>query len=108
MRMLVGHFAGSLNLKVTRTESPAWTVIGSMDTPSLCARQSLPKSDARKNNTPKSGFVDRIAHFSFTLGTVEQEKLDREWEYFETVCDQVFFILVSGTTLLNVDQDQVP
>ncbi|KAG0035080.1 hypothetical protein BGZ82_005430, partial [Podila clonocystis] len=27
------------------------------------------------------------------LPSTEQEKLDREWEYFETVCDQVFFIL---------------
>ncbi|KAF9962880.1 hypothetical protein BGZ70_007814 [Mortierella alpina] len=26
--------------------------------------------------------------------STEQEKLDREWEYFETVCDQIFFILV--------------
>ncbi|KAF9290498.1 hypothetical protein BGZ68_006872 [Mortierella alpina] len=25
--------------------------------------------------------------------STEQEKLDREWEYFETVCDQIFFIL---------------
>ncbi|KAI1300547.1 hypothetical protein EDD11_006092 [Mortierella claussenii] len=27
------------------------------------------------------------------LPSTEQEKLDREWEYFETVCDQVYFIL---------------
>ncbi|KAF9189550.1 hypothetical protein BGZ51_005623 [Haplosporangium sp. Z 767] len=27
------------------------------------------------------------------LPSKEQEKLDREWEYFETVCDQIFFIL---------------
>ncbi|KAF9973415.1 hypothetical protein BGZ73_003332 [Actinomortierella ambigua] len=32
--------------------------------------------------------VDHIA-----LPSTEQEKLDREWEYFETVCDQVYFIL---------------
>ncbi|KAF9938918.1 hypothetical protein BGZ65_011941, partial [Modicella reniformis] len=28
------------------------------------------------------------------LPSTEQERLDREWEYFETVCDQVYFILV--------------
>lgn len=33
------------------------------------------------------------------LPSTEQEKLDREWEYFETVCDQVFFILVSRARL---------
>ncbi|KAG0347857.1 hypothetical protein BG004_006730, partial [Podila humilis] len=57
------------------------------------------------------------------LPSTEQEKLDREWEYFETVCDQVYFILENSTyklkrqqTLLNqeleatatVSQAQIP
>ena len=37
--------------------------------------------------------------------STDQEKLDREWEYFETVCDQVYFILVTrlcyGSTALD-------
>jgi len=38
-------------------------------------------------------FLSGAAHIA--IPSTEQEKLDREWEYFETVCDQVFFILVS-------------
>ncbi|KAF9929172.1 hypothetical protein FBU30_001785 [Linnemannia zychae] len=40
-----------------------------------------------------------------TLPSVEQEKLDREWEYFETVCDQVFFILENAKYKLKRQQN---
>ncbi|KAG0317431.1 hypothetical protein BGZ99_006295 [Dissophora globulifera] len=39
------------------------------------------------------------------LPSSEQEKLDREWEYFETVCDQVFFILENAKYKLKRQQD---
>ncbi|KAG0049443.1 hypothetical protein BGZ83_005764 [Gryganskiella cystojenkinii] len=39
------------------------------------------------------------------LPSTEQEKLDREWEYFETVCDQVFFILENTKYKLKRKQE---
>ncbi|KAG0222047.1 hypothetical protein B0O80DRAFT_494358 [Mortierella sp. GBAus27b] len=39
------------------------------------------------------------------LPSTEQEKLDREWEYFETVCDQVYFILENTRYKLKRQQD---
>ncbi|KAG0361765.1 hypothetical protein BGZ54_008978 [Gamsiella multidivaricata] len=38
------------------------------------------------------------------LPSSEQEKLDREWEYFETVCDQVYFILENAKYKLKRQQ----
>ncbi|KAF9356450.1 hypothetical protein BGX34_009929 [Mortierella sp. NVP85] len=39
------------------------------------------------------------------LPSTDQEKLDREWEYFETVCDQVYFILENTRYKLKRQQD---
>ncbi|GJJ78007.1 hypothetical protein EMPS_10366 [Entomortierella parvispora] len=39
------------------------------------------------------------------IPSTEQEKLDREWEYFETVCDQVFFILENTKYKLKRKQE---
>ncbi|KAF9360506.1 hypothetical protein BGX26_009054 [Mortierella sp. AD094] len=39
------------------------------------------------------------------LPSTEQEKLDREWEYFETVCDQVYFILENAKYKLKRQQN---
>ncbi|KAF9568567.1 hypothetical protein EC968_002905 [Mortierella alpina] len=39
--------------------------------------------------------------------STEQEKLDREWEYFETVCDQIFFILDNAKYKIKRQQNDL-
>ncbi|CAO3563499.1 unnamed protein product [Mortierella alpina] len=39
--------------------------------------------------------------------STEQEKLDREWEYFETVCDQIYFILDNAKYKIKRQQNDL-
>ncbi|KAF9096634.1 hypothetical protein BGX29_006822 [Mortierella sp. GBA35] len=52
--------------------------------------------------------LEQIRHIGadhIVLPSTEQEKLDREWEYFETVCDQVYFILENAKYKLKRQQN---
>ncbi|KAF8942222.1 hypothetical protein BGZ47_006708 [Haplosporangium gracile] len=52
--------------------------------------------------------LDQLRHLGadhIALPSTEQEKLDREWEYFETVCDQVYFILENAKYKLKRQQN---
>ncbi|KAK3818309.1 MAG: hypothetical protein J3R72DRAFT_460199 [Linnemannia gamsii] len=51
--------------------------------------------------------LEQLRHLGadhIALPSTEQEKLDREWEYFETVCDQVYFILENAKYKLKRQQ----
>ncbi|KAF9579125.1 hypothetical protein BGW38_004753 [Lunasporangiospora selenospora] len=50
-------------------------------------------------------YLRKIGADHIAIPSTEQEKLDREWEYFETVCDQVFFILENSKYKLKRQQD---
>ncbi|KAF9340891.1 hypothetical protein BGZ91_012023 [Linnemannia elongata] len=52
--------------------------------------------------------LEQLRHLGadhIALPSTEQEKLDREWEYFETVCDQVYFILENAKYKLKRQQN---